>query len=163
MSDDTKKDKSTVDKIVMGAIIGTAIGSAIGMAAAPQKGKDTRDLLKEKTKDLGGDVKEVGTLTKETTAGIFRLFKNLFFRKKKKKSASEISMQDMRKIPSEMEIIPECLARSDLQALEEAALHGNESVMEIITAQRIATPSCVGSPVSTSEEQRAPKRRMTVS
>ena len=49
MSDDDKK-KSTLDSIVMGAIIGTAIGSAIGMSVAPKKGSETREMIKEKTR-----------------------------------------------------------------------------------------------------------------
>ncbi len=43
-----EKTKSTLDKIVMGAIIGTAIGSVIGLAVAPKKGKETRGFFKEK-------------------------------------------------------------------------------------------------------------------
>ena len=35
MSDEN--NKSTIEKIVMGAIIGTAIGSAIGISIAPKK------------------------------------------------------------------------------------------------------------------------------
>ena len=38
--------KSTIDKIVMGAIIGTAIGSVIGLAVAPKKGSETQKIIK---------------------------------------------------------------------------------------------------------------------
>jgi len=89
-----KKKKSTLDKIVMGAIIGTAIGSAIGVTMAPQKGKETRKALKEHSG-------EAGKLTKETATGFWKLAKNLFRSSRKKKAKS-----DMKEIPNEMEIIP---------------------------------------------------------
>jgi len=103
--DKDEKNKSAIDKVIMGAIIGTAIGSAVGVSVAPKKGEETRGLLKDKAKDISGDVKEVGTLTRETTMGFFRLFKNLIFRKKKVKRANEDN-HSMRAIPSEPEIIP---------------------------------------------------------
>ena len=102
--DESKKNKrkeSTIDKVVMGAIIGTAIGGAIGAGMAPQKGKKTREMIAEKSKGISGEVKEVSTLTKETTLGILKLIKNLFFAKKKTKKKDE-----MRPLPNEMEIIP---------------------------------------------------------
>ena len=97
MSDEKDKNKSVVDKIIMGAIIGTAVGSAVGMSVAPKKGKDTRQAIKDKTQDLSGDLKEVGTLTKETTFGFLKLAKRLIFGKKK---------PPMKKIPHEAEVIP---------------------------------------------------------
>ncbi len=71
--ENNSKNKSTVDKIVMGAIIGTAIGSALGVTLAPQKGKETREFIKETSQD-------VGDLAKETGAGFFRLGKVLLKR-----------------------------------------------------------------------------------
>lgn len=50
-----KKKKSlggALDKIFMGAIIGGAIGSVLGMGLAPKKGKETRQFLKEKAKEV---------------------------------------------------------------------------------------------------------------
>ena len=76
----------------MGAIIGTAIGSAVGVTVAPKKGKETREALKEHSK-------EAGKLTKETATGFWTLTKKIFFRRKKKS-------KDMREIPNEMEVIP---------------------------------------------------------
>lgn len=93
MSDEKKK--STLDKIVMGAIIGTAVGSVLGMSLAPKKGEETREMLKDKKED----VKAVAKLGKETTVGIFRLAKKLLFGKK--------PSHTMKKIPNEMEITPE--------------------------------------------------------
>lgn len=46
--EEEEKKKSTLDKIVMGAIIGTAIGSVIGLTMAPKKGKEARGFLKDK-------------------------------------------------------------------------------------------------------------------
>lgn len=94
----TKKNKSAVDRIIMGAIIGTAIGSALGMTMAPKKGSETRELLKEKTKDI----KEVGKLGAETTTGFLKIAKRLLFGAKKKAK----DMVDMKKIPHESDIIP---------------------------------------------------------
>lgn len=85
--------KSAVDKIIMGAIIGTAIGSAVGFTMAPKKGKDTRE-----------DVKQ---LSKDTASGIFRLGKAILRRifKGKKKEESR-DHRTMKELPNEMEIIP---------------------------------------------------------
>ena len=49
-----EKKRSTVDKIVMGAIIGTAVGSVIGLTVAPKEGKETRRFLKRKFKKSNG-------------------------------------------------------------------------------------------------------------
>lgn len=76
MSDE--KQKSTLDKIVMGALIGTAIGSAVSLTLAPKTGKETREILKEKSKDAGSVAVETGT-------GFLRLFKVLLRRLLSKK------------------------------------------------------------------------------
>ncbi len=47
-----KKNKSTIDKLIMGAVIGAAVGSVIGAAVAPEEGKKTRKSLFQKFKDL---------------------------------------------------------------------------------------------------------------
>lgn len=101
-----------MDKMIMGAIIGTAVGSAIGASMAPQKGSETRKMIKERSEDLSKEVKEVGELTKETTKGLFTLFKNLLFgRKKKKKQAPPLD--GMKKIPHEGEALPTDYADRD--------------------------------------------------
>jgi gas vesicle protein len=46
MSD--KKNKSTFDKLILGAIIGAAVGSVIGASVAPDDGKTTRSKLSSK-------------------------------------------------------------------------------------------------------------------
>lgn len=51
--------KGVLDKVVMGTIVGGAIGSVVGLAVAPQKGKETREYLKEKSKEVYGRGKEV--------------------------------------------------------------------------------------------------------
>lgn len=56
-----KRKKGMVDKVVMGAIVGGAIGSVVGLTVAPNKGKETRDYLKEKGKqayDRGKEMSE---------------------------------------------------------------------------------------------------------
>lgn len=78
----------------MGAIIGTAIGSAIGMGLAPKKGKETREMLKEKGV-------EAGNLAKETGTGLFKVAKKLVKRFFKKQST-----KGMKEIPNEMEVLP---------------------------------------------------------
>ncbi len=96
-----QKPESTVDKIVMGAIIGTAIGSALGATMAPKPGKETREELAQKAKSLTGDVREVGSLAKETAGGIFRLFKNFIFGKKPK-----APQEPLKEIPWESDVLP---------------------------------------------------------
>lgn len=71
---DKPKKKSTLDKIVMGAIIGTAVGSAIGVTMAPKKGKETREAIAEHTK-------EATKLTKETATGFWALAKKIIRKK----------------------------------------------------------------------------------
>lgn len=93
------KNKSTLDKIIMGAIIGTAVGSAVGLTLAPKKGKETREILTEKGK-------EAGSYAKETGFGFLRLgkviLKRFLFGKKRAKTPSET----MKELPDEMEILP---------------------------------------------------------
>ncbi len=95
MSEENGKKKSAMDEVIMGAIIGTAIGSAIGMGLAPKKGKETREILKEKSS-------EAGNLAKETGTGLFKVAKKLFKRLLKKNS----STKGMKEIPNEMEVLP---------------------------------------------------------
>jgi gas vesicle protein len=47
-----QKKKSKLDKLIMGAIVGGAVGSVIGMSIAPQKGKETREMIAQKGKEL---------------------------------------------------------------------------------------------------------------
>ncbi|HCW32239.1 TPA: hypothetical protein DGH83_01915 [Candidatus Peregrinibacteria bacterium] len=71
--------KSTIDKIVMGAIIGTAIGSVIGLAVAPKKGSETQKIIKNTYQK---NLHSIKILTTETSQGIFKLFKKIFKREK---------------------------------------------------------------------------------
>lgn len=95
---ENKPEKSTLDKIVMGAIIGTAIGSAIGMTMAPKKGKETRKIVK-------GEAKEVLDLTKETAMGLFSLAKKLIFGGKGKLHENLKQIPDESQEESDIEII----------------------------------------------------------
>lgn len=56
MSD--KKNKSTLEKIILGVVIGAAVGSVIGASVAPDEGKSTRKKLGDKIKDLSLDIKQ---------------------------------------------------------------------------------------------------------
>ena len=101
MAEEPQDKKSTLDKIVMGAIIGTAIGSALGASMAPKTGKETREVLKGKLFTVSKEAEEVTTLTKETIGGLFRLAKNLVFGRPKKKE-EEVQMKKIPLEPSEL-------------------------------------------------------------
>ncbi|MFT7183836.1 MAG: gas vesicle protein [Oceanicoccus sp.] len=113
---DDKKKQSSLDKIMMGAIIGTAVGSAIGASMAPKKGKETRKELAEKSQELAKEAKEVAQLTRETATGFFNLAKRLVLGKKKKvrpapkakkKKNRFTPHEDMKAIPHEGDLITE--------------------------------------------------------
>lgn len=99
------EQKSTIDKIVMGAIIGTAIGSVIGLTFAPKKGKETRRMIQE-TYDK--DFQEIKTLTKETASGFFTLIKKFFSTSKIVRNSKPLNGERehrfLKKIPNEFEI-----------------------------------------------------------
>jgi len=59
MENNDKKKDGNLDKIVMGVILGGAIGSVLGLTLAPRKGKETREIIKEKSKELIEKGKEV--------------------------------------------------------------------------------------------------------
>ncbi|MFA6023986.1 MAG: YtxH domain-containing protein [Candidatus Gracilibacteria bacterium] len=88
MSEENGKKKSSMDDIIMGAILGTAIGSAIGMGLAPKKGSETREVAKE------------------TGTGLLKLGKKLLKKAIHKLKSSPKAAVDMKEIPNEMEILP---------------------------------------------------------
>jgi len=102
-----EKKKSSIDKLVMGAIVGGAIGSVIGMSIAPHKGKETREFLSQKGKEMlkkgqaisdkimEGHRKGEGTATGKSkkTGKFFSRIKARIFGKK----------NNYRKIPNEVE------------------------------------------------------------
>lgn len=57
--DDDKKITKKLDSLIMGVILGGAIGSVLGLTFAPRKGKETRELLKQKGAELLEKGKEV--------------------------------------------------------------------------------------------------------
>ena len=84
MEEPKKKGKvrSTVDKLVMGAIIGGAIGSVLGMVFAPRKGKETRKIIKDKGRELyekhEEDIKKLKEAAKNESKSIWSSIKNTF-------------------------------------------------------------------------------------
>ena len=104
------KKKSSIDKLIMGAIVGGAVGSVIGMSIAPQKGRETRDYLAQKGKELvhkGQEVtkleKAIGEKSKESGRRFFGRLRDRIFRKKKTQSQVLDHDDLFRKIPNEVE------------------------------------------------------------
>lgn len=58
MEDENKKKEGTLNKLIMGVILGGAIGSVVGLTFAPRKGKETREIIKQKGAELYGKGKE---------------------------------------------------------------------------------------------------------
>lgn len=54
-----KKTGSKLDKLIMGVILGGAIGSVLGLTLAPRKGKETREIIKQKGQEYYEKGKEV--------------------------------------------------------------------------------------------------------
>ncbi len=106
-----EKKKSSIDKLIMGAIIGGAVGSVVGMSIAPKPGKETREIITQKGKDLyqkGMDIRNKIQQEAEEKApepkGFLAKLKNKFSRKGKKNiNRKALSEQDIRKIPNEVE------------------------------------------------------------
>lgn len=112
-----EKKKSKLDKLIMGAIVGGAVGSVIGMSIAPQKGKETREMIAQKGKELIkkghesleklADAKEKMDIDKEFRQETGK--KNLFSRikdklfAKGKKVKKNMTREEMKKIPNEVE------------------------------------------------------------
>ncbi|MBA7685529.1 hypothetical protein ES703_93954 [subsurface metagenome] len=60
----TEKDTGT--SFAIGFFMGAVVGLAIGFLYAPQPGKETRELLKEKAEMVRGKAAEVAEKVKET-------------------------------------------------------------------------------------------------
>lgn len=83
--DNKNKISRNIDKLVMGAIIGGAVGSVVGATLAPKSGKETREYLKAKGKELyekgkemvheGEEKIEEACKPKKKRCFIWRLFK----------------------------------------------------------------------------------------
>lgn len=50
--DPIKKRGKKLDRLIKGLIVGGAIGSVIGITLAPKSGKETRGIIKERSKGL---------------------------------------------------------------------------------------------------------------
>lgn len=55
---DKKKFTGKIDNLVMGIILGSAIGSVLGLTLAPRKGKETREIIKQKGAEFVRDHRE---------------------------------------------------------------------------------------------------------
>ena len=105
--DDEGQIGKKVDKFVMGALIGGAIGSVLGMTFAPKKGKETREVLKDKGKDLiqkgkekVGGIKEKGVI--EEGKHVFNLVKKKIDKIKDERELSRmVDCEESQKIPHE--------------------------------------------------------------
>ncbi|MBL4694912.1 YtxH domain-containing protein [Candidatus Gracilibacteria bacterium] len=84
MSKPDKKKKTTLDKVIMGAVIGGAIGSVLGASIAPKKGKETRE-----------EIREAVVVGKKRSKKSFAKIIEVFRRKKK------VNKEDYKKIPHE--------------------------------------------------------------
>lgn len=59
-----KKKQSSLDKIILGAVVGGAIGSVLGVGLAPKKGVDTR---KDLSKQAGKIFKSVSSAARDAS------------------------------------------------------------------------------------------------
>lgn len=106
---ESEKKKSKIDKLVMGAIVGGAIGSIVGMSIAPKKGKETRQLIAQKSKDIYDKGKELGSKMheelkkQEDPQKFFSKIKEKLLGKKSTKSQFLKDEKDLKKIPNEKE------------------------------------------------------------
>ncbi len=87
--DSIKKRGKKLDKLIKGLIVGGAIGSVIGITLAPKSGKETRNIIKQRSKSLFDTAKATGKeVSKKTTRNplttLIRGAKTFLFGKKKK-------------------------------------------------------------------------------
>ncbi|MEK7097853.1 MAG: YtxH domain-containing protein [Patescibacteria group bacterium] len=110
MSKDKDDISKKVDRFIMGALLGGAIGSVLGMTLAPKKGKETRDILKEKGKKLFQKSKEIVKKTKNGIGGkgiaeegkhLFKIVKDKIDSIKEQRELSRMTDDESRKIPHE--------------------------------------------------------------
>jgi len=93
-----EKKKTSIDKLVMGAIIGVAVGSVVGMTIAPQKGSDTRKMIADKSREALEAGKEMGKKFndgRKVRKGLLSWLLGLIFGRKKGK------IEPLKRIPSE--------------------------------------------------------------
>lgn len=94
----------------MGAIVGGAIGSVVGMSIAPKSGKETREFLAQKGKDIYEKGKEMGAKTQDGVSStevprprkkLFSKLKDKIFRRQARQKAEVAREEEMKKIPHE--------------------------------------------------------------
>ena len=114
------KKHSKIDKLIMGAIVGGAVGSVIGMTIAPQKGKETREMIAQKGKEMikkGQDQldklsdavekkvedADVVSEAKQQKKNMFSRLKDGMFGRNKKVKKNLMKDENMKKIPNEVD------------------------------------------------------------
>jgi len=80
-------EKDSSSGFIFGFIVGASICLAMGLFYAPQPGKETRELIKEKAEDLKVKASEVADKVKETAA--------------EAKAKAQVKLEEMRGKPEE--------------------------------------------------------------
>ncbi len=73
-----KKSKSKLKSLFGGILIGGAIGSILGLTLAPKKGKETREIIKNKGKQILDKSKEL----KKSNCVLIKKLKDVFKKRK---------------------------------------------------------------------------------
>ena len=103
--EENKKSAGKIDRLVMGIILGGAIGSVLGLTLAPHKGKETRNILKQKGKEFlekGKDASEKFIRDHKESLGSAKyqikkgkgFFRWLFANKQKDQSMPKVTMEE---------------------------------------------------------------------
>ena len=100
--EENKKKQKYLDKLIMGAVLGGAIGSVLGLSLAPKKGKETREIIAQKSSEIIYKVKDGvhDIANTKDQRGLLTKMSDLF--KPKKKLHDKIK-EKPKKIPNEIE------------------------------------------------------------
>lgn len=83
-------------KVLLGVVAGLAAGALLGVLFAPEKGSDTRKMIKRKSEDLADEFKEKFDDFLETVSGKFEKVKDEVtdFAEKKMGKSPEVNLDD---------------------------------------------------------------------